>query len=67
MVAELEPYRDYILTGNEAALLRKPSTAGLAGGADEQPPSAPGRSVAAAASSHGDAATDATGSGAVAS
>ncbi|KAL4443046.1 hypothetical protein ABPG77_008537 [Micractinium sp. CCAP 211/92] len=59
VVAELEPYRDYILTGNEASLSRKPSTSGqLAGGpgaGTAHLPSGQDRSPAADAGSRGDA------------
>lgn len=62
VVAELEPYRDYILTGNEASLSRKPSTSGqLAGGpgaGNAHPPSGQDRSPAADAGSRGDAPTN---------
>lgn len=51
MVAELEPYRDYILTGNEVSLPRKPSATPLAeggaGASSAQQPAARGRSPAA--------------------
>ena len=64
VLAELEPYRDYIITGQEAALQKKPaSRAGGGGGGNCAPAAADGAPSAPVSDSKGEADTDAGGLG----